>query len=356
MRRLPVFLMLDISDSMIGKAHQYLEKGLDDLTKKLRQDPHALETVYLSVIAFAGQVKTLVPLIDLPTFYPPRLPIGAGTALGAALNHLMSEIDHQVISTTPTRKGDWKPVVYLLTDGKPTDIYQTAIERWSKSYAKRSYVIAIGMGPYADTSVLSQFANEVLSYNGENETDFARFIQWMTLSVSVQSMAIENKTGGESSISLEKAGGVLELAHSSKISVDKDCVVLVGRCQQRKSPYLLKFERAPSFSEMFSNPDLLNISTEQQLFHISGCFPVEEDYFDWSGSSWEIQHKVNVNTLVGAAGCPYCGNHYAFGLCDCGRLFCVDGPGSAHCPWCSKHTMMGATDDAGGLEVTRSRG
>ncbi|OAD21729.1 tellurium resistance protein [Candidatus Thiomargarita nelsonii] len=246
-----------------------------------------------------------MPLIDLPTFYPPRLPIGAGTALGAALNHLMSEIDHQVVPTTPTRKGDWKPIVYLLTDGKPTDAYQAAIQRWSQSYAKRSYVIAIGLGPYADTSVLSQFANDVLSYNGEDETDFARFIQWMTMSVSSQSMAVENRTEG--SISLEKAGGVLEQAQGNKPSVDKDCVVFVGRCQRQKTPYLLKYERAPNINEMIDNLDL-SISAEQPFFQISGCFPVEEDYFDWSGSSGDVEPMVNVNSLVGGAGCPYCGN------------------------------------------------
>ena len=68
MRRLPVFLVLDISDSMIGDPHRYLEAGVAELIKKLRQDPQALESVFLSIIAFAGQVKTLVPLIDLPLF------------------------------------------------------------------------------------------------------------------------------------------------------------------------------------------------------------------------------------------------------------------------------------------------
>jgi uncharacterized protein YegL len=132
-----------------------------------------------------------VPLIDLPTFYPPKLPIGSGTSVGAALEHLMSEIDKNVIPTTPTRKGDWKPVIYFLTDGKPTDKYQAALKKWQEKYAKRCQMIVIGLGKYADLSALAAIADEAFVYNGEQEADFARFIQWMTLSVKSQSVAVE---------------------------------------------------------------------------------------------------------------------------------------------------------------------
>jgi uncharacterized protein YegL len=36
----------------------------------------------------------------------------------------------------PRSKGDWKPIVYLFTDGKPTDDATTAIERWKRDYAQ----------------------------------------------------------------------------------------------------------------------------------------------------------------------------------------------------------------------------
>src|SRR6188508_3777606 len=84
MRRLPIFFLLDVSESMVGDNHRQMQQGLERLVKALRTDPHALETVHLSVIAFAGQTRTLTPLTELAMFYPPRLPIGAGTSLGAA--------------------------------------------------------------------------------------------------------------------------------------------------------------------------------------------------------------------------------------------------------------------------------
>ncbi|HOY21641.1 MAG TPA: VWA domain-containing protein, partial [Cellvibrio sp.] len=158
MRRLPIFFLLDVSESMVGDNHRQMQQGLERLVKSLRTDPHALETVHLSVIAFAGQARTLTPLTELAMFYPPRLPIGAGTSLGAALEHLMNDIKRNVIKTTPERKGDWKPVVYLMTDGKPTDEIKDAIARWNSYFAKSVTLVAIGIGKHASLDVLKQIS------------------------------------------------------------------------------------------------------------------------------------------------------------------------------------------------------
>lgn len=115
MRRLPVFFVLDCSESMIGENLKRMNDGLQKIVGDLRKDPHALETVWVSVIAFAGVARTIVPLHDIVSFYPPRLPVGGGTNLATALRELTTQIDSQVRKTTQEEKGDWKPVVYLLT-------------------------------------------------------------------------------------------------------------------------------------------------------------------------------------------------------------------------------------------------
>ena len=85
MRRLPVFFVLDCSESMIGENLKKMTDGLQMIVGDLRKDPHALETAWVSVIAFAGVARTIVPLHEIASFYPPRLPVGGGTSLGAAL-------------------------------------------------------------------------------------------------------------------------------------------------------------------------------------------------------------------------------------------------------------------------------
>ena len=60
MRRLPVYLVLDVSESMAGKAIEEVKNGIQLLTDALMSNPYAMETVYISVIAFAGKAKVLI--------------------------------------------------------------------------------------------------------------------------------------------------------------------------------------------------------------------------------------------------------------------------------------------------------
>ena len=88
MRRLPIFLLVDVSESMVGETLYKLEEGIGAVVSTLRKDPYALETAHLSVIVFAGKARTIIPLTELFAFHPPELPVGGGTALGAALDHV----------------------------------------------------------------------------------------------------------------------------------------------------------------------------------------------------------------------------------------------------------------------------
>lgn len=114
MRRLPIYFLIDVSESMVGEPIEQVENGMRQIVQELRTDPYALETAFISVIAFAGKAKSLSPLTELYKFYPPIFPIGGGTSLGVALDFLMDDIDKNVVKTTEERKGDWKPIIFLL--------------------------------------------------------------------------------------------------------------------------------------------------------------------------------------------------------------------------------------------------
>ena len=57
MRRLPVYILLDTSGSMHGEPIEAVKNGMQILLSTLRQDPYALETAYLSLIAFDSHAK-----------------------------------------------------------------------------------------------------------------------------------------------------------------------------------------------------------------------------------------------------------------------------------------------------------
>src|SRR5659263_626690 len=117
--------------------------GIASIIKDLRTDPYALETVWVSIIAFAGKSQKITPLIELYSFYPPRLPIGGGTSLGNALEFLMNDIDTSLQKTTLEQKGDWKPIIFLFTDGNPTDNVDSAFDSWNQKYRTRTNLVAV---------------------------------------------------------------------------------------------------------------------------------------------------------------------------------------------------------------------
>lgn len=350
MRRLPVFFVLDCSESMAGDNLNKMENGLQAIVRTLRTDPHALETVYISVIAFAGIAKTIAPLVEVVSFYPPRLPLGGGTSLGIALEMLMVEIDKAVIKTTADRKGDWKPIVYLFTDGRPTDNPNFAIDRWNAQYAKKANLIAIGLGKSADFSVLKRLTENVIVFEDADDGDFMKFINWVTASVVAQSKSVGD--GSDESVLPILDETVMRLVKEPPTQqVDEACVTLVGRCQKTRKPYIMKYDRV--------NQDLSTHEFKMQVscFEISGCYPLEEEYFAWSDTN-AADLKVNTSELVGSPGCPHCGNAMAFAVCSCGKLMCINSAEDAVCPWCKEKVSFrsGYSETENDFDVLRSRG
>lgn len=345
MRRLPIFLLVDVSESMAGDNLRNLQEGMNRLTKVLRGNPYALETAALSVIAFAGKAKTLTPLVDVFNFYPPKLPLGSGTSLGRGLQHLMDEIRRNVVKSTPERKGDYRPVVYLMTDGKPTDDCEAAISRWHNEFARSVSLVAIAIGRHASLSTLSRLTDHVLQFDGSTDEDFKRFIDWVSASVVAQSQAV-NEGGG---VTLAKTDDVvLKLSEiTASAQLDEDFVVLQGRCQNKRLPYLMRFERQDGVLETSG----MRFGTTE--YHLSDVFAVESEFDEWSDERG-ITGTISTEFLRGSPGCPHCGNPIGFAACGCGQIFCVRGSGSATCPGCNSTVQMSSSE--GDFEVTRSRG
>lgn len=348
MRRLPIFFLLDVSESMIGVPLMALEEGVSRIISSLRRDPGALESVYISVIAFAGKAQVISPLVDLVSFYSPRLPIGGGTALGAALEVLMREIDTRLVKQTATVRGDWKPVIFLITDGQPTDNPQPMIQKWLKNYASGATIVAITLGSGADTNTLHQLTPHVLLYEGSREEDFKQFIDWISRSISTQSQSVESNRG-ESIINLAKAGDALVLLDEKKPMVsDPNTVVLTGRCQKTHSPYLIKYTRIGTLKS-------IERFIQKPQYSLEGCFPVTESYFIWSSDFQEEQ--IDVHSLIGVPGCPYCGNLIAIALCGkCNKIMCINGEGEAICPWCKSQNHFVFSDSDANFDIGRGQG
>lgn len=194
MRRLPVYLLLDCSGSMFGEPIEAVKNGVQVLVSTLRQDPYALETAYLSIITFDSKAQQLTPLTELAAFQQPNIQASGCTALGEALSLLSMKADSEVAKTTAEKKGDWKPLVFIMTDGEPTDDLQKGINDFKKR--KWGMVVACAAGAGANTDTLKKITECVVSLDTADSATIKAFFKWVSASVSAGSMKVE-ETGAE---------------------------------------------------------------------------------------------------------------------------------------------------------------
>ncbi len=189
MRRLPVYLLLDCSGSMYGEPIEAVKNGVQVLVSTLRQDPYALETAYLSIITFDSSAHQVAPLTELSAFQQPNIQASGCTALGEALSLLSQRADQEVTKTTEEKKGDWKPLVFIMTDGEPTDDLNKGLAEFKKR--KWGMVVACAAGAGANTDTLKKITECVVSLDTADSATIKAFFKWVSASVSTGSMKVE---------------------------------------------------------------------------------------------------------------------------------------------------------------------
>lgn len=206
-RRLPVYLLIDTSGSMSGDPIAAVKNGIDNLLLDVRNDPQALETVWLSVITFDSDARQLVPLTDLMHFQTPTIDAGGMTALGPALSLLCKCRKDECRKVWKDadgnpHKGDYRPLVFLFSDGKPNegDLDAGIADFNAKSTTGHSeWGMAVSCASSdADTDVLNRITPEcVIRLADVSSGSFAAFFRWVSASIVDVAKAIKQE--GESS-------------------------------------------------------------------------------------------------------------------------------------------------------------
>lgn len=151
-------LLLDTSSSMSGKAIAALNEGLAEFARDLGEDALARQRVEVAVVTFGGEVSVRQEFVTAGQYEPSTLAAHGGTPMGAAVEQALDMIEK--------RKGEYRengivyyrPWVFLITDGAPTDDWKAAAERVRQmEEANGVAFFAVGVEG-ADMGVLEQLA------------------------------------------------------------------------------------------------------------------------------------------------------------------------------------------------------
>ena len=118
--------------------------------------------------------------------------VGAARRSAGARNGV-SFGDH--VRDTETQKGDWRPLVFLLTDGCPTDLEDFEQAAAEIKSLKIGNIIACAAGADADTSYLKKLTDNVLMMNSLSAGDMAKFFAWVSGSIKMSSKSLDAKPG-----------------------------------------------------------------------------------------------------------------------------------------------------------------
>lgn len=141
----------------------------------------ALETVWLSVITYGSVATQVRPLTELGSFIVPELEQGGSAAMGEALKLLLDCYNREVI--TKDQGGDFKPLVFMYTDGHPTDDWEKiADEIGAKIRTKKIFesFVALGVGSDADISVLKRITDDAYIMHELSSDNVKKFFEWVS--------------------------------------------------------------------------------------------------------------------------------------------------------------------------------
>ncbi len=197
--RCACLLLLDNSGSMSGAPIEQLNEGLKTFQQELSADPLACKRVEIAIVTF-GPVQVAMDFTEASRFTAPRLAIGADTPMGQAIETGLGMLRQRKDTYRSNGIALYRPWVFLITDGAPTDPWQAAAQLVRDGEQAHAFsFFAVGVEG-ANVDVLSQISvRQPLKLKG---LQFATLFSWLSSSLHAVShsgvgdnVAMQNPAG-----------------------------------------------------------------------------------------------------------------------------------------------------------------
>ncbi|WP_327677932.1 vWA domain-containing protein [Kitasatospora sp. NBC_00458] len=218
MQILPFYAVCDESGSMSADIDT-LNKALFNLHQEISTNPTIADKTRFGLIGFSTDANELQPLVDLSDLDElPALEASGLTSFGNAFSLLQQAIERDVQQLKADGHDVYRPVVFFLSDGVPTD------SDWEQPYqellsaAFRPHIIAFGIGQ-ADRTVIAQVATFKAFMQEEGTADPAvalrefaasltrsivRSVSGATAAGQGMSLQVDDHVPGFTAVSLDK--------------------------------------------------------------------------------------------------------------------------------------------------------
>lgn len=189
-QRCPCLLLLDTSGSMSGQPIAELNEGLKTLQTELNADSLASKRVEIAIVTF-GPVQVETEFVSANQFQPPELRASGGTPMGEAIESGLTMLRARKDAYRANGITFYRPWVFLITDGGPTDGVTKATDMIKVGEEKKEFMFyPVGVQGADMARLASMSVRTPVMLKG---LAFSELFRWLSSSLS----AISRSTPGD---------------------------------------------------------------------------------------------------------------------------------------------------------------